>query len=93
MDGFDPLHPLNQKYSHFLTHLNASSTGCPPNSALHTNGAWDPRRPMLGVTFQSPMVFQGSFSQCFSASYALIRWGHTETKTPLEMSFFVLFAG
>lgn len=49
--------------------------------------------PVGGVLPEPPDDSQGSLSQCFSASYPPTRWGHPETKAPLEMSFSVLSTG
>lgn len=46
--------------------------------------------PVGGDLPEPPRDSQGSLSPCFSASRPSARWGHPETKAPLEMSFLVL---
>lgn len=62
MDGFDSPHPPRQERSHSLTRLNVPSTGRPPTSPLHANGARDPRPLLSGVTFQSPPLIPRAHS-------------------------------
>uniref|UniRef100_A0A8C3X862 RBPJ-interacting and tubulin-associated protein 1 n=1 Tax=Catagonus wagneri TaxID=51154 RepID=A0A8C3X862_9CETA len=82
MDGFDSPHPLRRERSHSLTHLNIPSTGRPPTSALHANGARDPRPPPSGVTFQSPPVTPRARSVSVSVPVTPRRGGVTQKPKP-----------
>lgn len=55
-DGLGVPHPLGQRRSHSLTHLNVPSMGHPASSVPQTNGPWSPRPYTSGATIKSPLV-------------------------------------
>ncbi|XP_003419335.1 RBPJ-interacting and tubulin-associated protein 1 [Loxodonta africana] len=56
LDGLDTPDPLRRGRSQSLTHLNVPSTVHPCASPPRANGPRDPKSPLSGVTFRSPLV-------------------------------------
>ncbi|XP_004379113.1 RBPJ-interacting and tubulin-associated protein 1 [Trichechus manatus latirostris] len=81
-DGLDAPDPPWRGRSQSLTNLSVPSTACPPTSAAHANGPRDPKSPLSGVTFRSPLLTPRAHSISVSVPATPRRGGAPQKPKP-----------